>query len=145
MQACNFHDVEIVSGVKHKRKIALLIKEILKKKEEYNINYIFCSDQYLLSINKQYLNHDTLTDIITFDLSEKDSEILLSDIYISIERVKENAKQFEVKFEQELLRVIVHGALHLIGYKDKTATQKTTMRRMETRWINHYTKHILPS
>lgn len=145
MQRCSFHDYDIRSGVKHKRKIALLVKEILKKKRvDYNINYIFCTDEYLLSINKEYLKHKTLTDIITFDLSEKDSEILISDIFISIERVEENAVQFKKPFTEELLRVVVHGILHLIGYKDKTSQQKTTMRRMETRWINYYIKNILP-
>ena len=145
MQRCSFHDYDVRSGVKHKRKIALLVKEILKKKKsDYNINYIFCSDEYLLSINKQYLKHKTLTDIITFDLSEKGSDILIADIYISIERVEENAKEFDKKFMEELLRVVVHGILHLIGYKDRTKQQKTTMRRLETRWINHYIKNILP-
>lgn len=145
MQRCSFHDYDIRSGVKQKRKIALLVKEILKKKKEhYNINYIFCTDEYLLTINKEYLKHQTLTDIITFDLSEKDSEILSADIYISIERVEENAQQFKNPFTEELLRVVVHGILHLLGYKDKTARQKTTMRRLETRWINFYIKNILP-
>lgn len=145
MQRCSFHDFDIRSGVKHKRKIALLVKEILKKKRaNYNVNYIFCTDEYLLSINKEYLNHKTFTDIITFDLSEKDSDFLIADIFISIERVEENAEKFDKTFTEELLRVVVHGILHLIGYKDKTAKQKTTMRRLETRWINFYIKNILP-
>ncbi len=145
MQRCSFHDYDIRSGVKHKRKIALLVKEILKKKRaNYNINYIFCSDEYLLSINKEYLKHKTLTDIITFDLSEKESDLLIADIYISIERIEDNAQQFKKPFTEELLRVVVHGILHLLGYKDKTAKQKTTMRRMETRWINYYVHNILP-
>lgn len=145
MQRCSFHDYDIRSGVKQKRKIALLVKEILKKKRsDYSINYIFCSDEHLLSINKEYLNHKTLTDIITFDLSEQDSELLIADIYISIQRVEENAELFKKTFTEELLRVVVHGILHLIGYQDKTAKQKTSMRRMETRWINHYIKNILP-
>lgn len=145
MQRCSFHDYDVRSGVKHKRKMALLVKEILKKKRaDYNINYIFCSDEYLLSINKEYLKHKTLTDIITFDLSEPGSELLIADIYISIARVEENARTFQKTFTEELLRVIVHGILHLIGYKDKTAQQKTTMRRMETRWINYYIANILP-
>lgn len=145
MQRCSFHDYDIRSGVKHKRKIALLVKEILKKKRsDYNINYVFCSDEYLLSINKEYLKHKTLTDIITFDLSEEESELLIADIYISIERIEENANTFKKPFMEELLRVVVHGILHLIGYKDKTAAQKTNMRRMETRWINFYIHKILP-
>jgi rRNA maturation RNase YbeY len=145
MQRCSFHDYDIRSGVKHKRKMALLVKEILrKKKNEYNVNYIFCSDEYLLSINKTYLKHKTLTDIITFDLSEEDKDLLIADIYISLERVEDNAQQLSNPFTEELLRVIIHGVLHLLGYKDKTAKQKTVMRRMETRWINYYIKNILP-
>ena len=145
MQRCSFHDYDIRSGVKHKRKMALLIKEILKKKKgNFNINYIFCSDDYLLSINQEYLKHKTLTDIITFDLSEEDSEFLIADIYISIERIEENALSFKKPFTEELLRVVIHGVLHLLGYKDKTVHQKTTMRRLETRWINYYIKNILP-
>ncbi len=145
MQRCSFHDYDIRSGIKHKRKIALLVKQILsKKKSEYNINYIFCSDDYLLGINNQYLKHNTLTDIITFDLSTADSPVLIADIYISIERVEDNAQKFEKPFTEELLRVVVHGILHLLGYKDKTKEQKLTMRRLETRWINYYIKNILP-
>ncbi len=145
MQRCSFHDYDIRSGIKQKRKIAFLVKEILKKKRaDYNINYIFCSDDYLLDINKEYLKHKTLTDIITFDLSEKGTDLLIADIYISIERIEDNALKFEKPFTEELLRVVIHGILHLIGYKDKTTKQKTTMRRMETRWINHYIQKILP-
>lgn len=145
MQRCNFHDYDIRSGIKHKRKMALLVKDILKsKKAAYNINYILCSDDYLLQINQQYLKHNTLTDIITFDLSEKKSDTLLADIYISVDRVEENAQKFGVQFTHEILRVIVHGVLHLLGFKDKTKAQKTIMRRMESKWINHYIKHILP-
>jgi rRNA maturation RNase YbeY len=144
MQRCSFHDYDVRSGVKHKRKIALLVKKILeKKKVDYNINYILCSDEYLLSMNKEYLSHNTLTDIITFDLSEENSDLLIADIYISIERVEENAQSFDKKFTEEFLRVVVHGILHLLGYQDKSAQQKTNMRRMETRWINFYKKNIL--
>jgi len=144
MQRCSFHDYDVRSGVTQKRKIALLVKKILeKKKADYNINYILCSDEYLLNMNKEYLQHNTLTDIITFDLSEENSELLIADIYISIQRVEENAATFNKKFTEEFIRVVVHGILHLLGYQDKSAQQKTTMRRMETRWINYYKKNIL--
>lgn len=125
--------------------MAVLVKNILNKHqiESYNINYIFCSDEYILKINKEYLKHHTYTDIITFDLSSKGSNDLIADIYISIERVQENAENFDVKFTKELLRVIIHGALHLCGYKDKTANEKKAFRIRETRWINYYSKHIL--
>lgn len=145
MQRCSFHDYDIVSGVKHKRKMALLVKAILnKKKQDYNINYIFCSDPYLLQLNKNYLKHNTLTDIITFDLSEKGSNVLLADIYISMERVEENAQKFKSSFTHELLRVVSHGVLHLLGNGDKTEAEKKTMRSLENKWIKYYTNNILP-
>jgi probable rRNA maturation factor len=99
------------------------------------INYIFCSDDYLFSINKEYLNHYTYTDIVTFPLSEKNQPVI-SDIFISIDRVKENAGHFSSTFKRELHRVIFHGALHLCGYNDKTKTQKRKMTERE----NHYLK-----
>ncbi len=101
------------------------------------LNYILCSDAYLLEMNKTYLSHDTLTDIITFDYSEDFGDIS-GDIFISIERVEENAKQFEVEFIHELSRVLAHGVLHICGYKDKTTRQKQTMREKE----NHYLELI---
>ena len=101
------------------------------------INYVFCSDTYLLEINRQYLKHDTLTDIITFELSPKDHP-LLSDIYISIERVRDNATAFNTSFQKELHRVIFHGALHLCGYKDKSEEQSQQMRGMEEKWLTAY-------
>ena len=91
---------------------------------------MFCSDNYLLEINKQYLNHDTYTDIITFDYSTK-KEPISGDIYIGIERVKENATTFSKSFENELHRVIIHGVLHLLGYKDKTKPAKQEMTKQE--------------
>ena len=94
-----------------------------------DLNYIFCSDEYLLERNIKYLNHDTLTDIITFDYCEE--EIINSDIMISIDRVKENSSIFENSFSDELHRVMIHGVLHLIGYDDKTKKEKQTMRNKE--------------
>lgn len=98
------------------------------------INYIFCDDEYLHNINVQYLNHDTYTDIITFDNTTNKS--ILSDIFISVERVKDNAKSFDVTFKNELARVIIHGVLHLCGYKDKTDEEVTLMRSKEDFYIN---------
>ena len=100
-----------------------------------NINYIFCSDAYLHKMNVEYLNHDTLTDIITFDNSSK-KKIIESDIFISIERVKENANKFSKDFEEELRRVLVHGALHLCGFKDKSKKDKLAMREAEDEALN---------
>ncbi len=94
------------------------------------INYIFCSDQYLLEINKKHLNHDYYTDIITFDNSEQSGNIE-SDIFISIDRVQENANEQSTEFEQELHRVMIHGVLHLLGFKDKSEEEKQVMREKE--------------
>ena len=98
------------------------------------INYIFCDDQYLLKKNQEYLQHDTFTDIITFDYTEE--KRLSADIFISIERVKENAIIFAVPFETELRRVIIHGILHLMGYKDKSAEDAETMRSKENFYLS---------
>ncbi|MFT7298920.1 MAG: putative rRNA maturation factor [Sphingobacteriales bacterium] len=95
------------------------------------INYIFCSDEHLLNINKEYLNHDYYTDIITFDNSPPDSPIIFSDIFISIDRVADNAKDQNINFEDELDRVMIHGLLHLLGLKDKTEEEEKKMRSTE--------------
>jgi probable rRNA maturation factor len=114
------------------RKKILWIKEVARreKKTIKEINYIFCSDEYLLQLNQGFLNHKTLTDIITFDNSEGKNG-LEGEIYISIERVQENALKFNTEFEDELHRVMIHGVLHLIGYKDKKSSEKALMRKKE--------------
>ena len=95
----------------------------------YELNYIFCDDTYLLKINQDYLQHDYLTDIITFDyVSGKN---ISGDLYISIERIKENAEEFNVSFDNELKRVMVHGVLHLMGYSDKSEAATAEMRAKE--------------
>ena len=99
------------------------------EKELGEINFIFCSDSYLHQLNLEYLNHDTLTDIITFDQS--DNEEIAGDIYISVDRVRDNARQGSVNFTDELHRVMIHGILHLIGYGDKTPKEKQLMRKKE--------------
>jgi rRNA maturation RNase YbeY len=117
---------------------AFLLKQLKKEGRVVDaINYVFCDDKYLLSINQQYLQHDTYTDIITFELSPK-GQPLISDIYISVERVKENSIQFKTSFKRELHRVIFHGALHLGGYKDKTLGQAHEMRVKEEVWLKNY-------
>ena len=95
-----------------------------------NVNYIFCSDQYLLKINQEYLNHNTYTDIITFENTEETGK-LEADIFISIERVKENAQKLASNSDSELHRVIIHGVLHLLGFNDKTEADKNRMREKE--------------
>ncbi|WMN12299.1 rRNA maturation RNase YbeY [Marivirga salinae] len=105
--------------------------------EILELNYIFCSDDFLHKINLEYLDHDTYTDIITFDLQEEadESHNIESDIFISIERVKENANNLNSKFLEELARVMAHGLLHLIGFKDKTDEEKKEMRLAEDKAI----------
>ena len=113
---------------------------IAYKKEIISLNYTFCSDEDLLEINKTYLNHDYYTDIITFDLSEGKKQIE-GDIYISIDRVKENAKEHKVRKDTELYRVIAHGLLHLIGFKDKTKVQIQQMREGEADALKRWNKN----
>lgn len=120
-----------------------LVKEVVRdifKKEKTKLEqlqYIFCSDDYLLEINKQHLKHNYYTDIITFDLSEKPNSVI-GEIYISIDRVRDNAQNYEVSFKQELLRVIFHGALHLCGLKDKTEKDQALMRKAEDKYLHYY-------
>ena len=94
-----------------------------------NISYLFCDDEYMLGVNRQYLDHDTYTDIITFDYVV--AGLISGDIFISVDRVVENAQQFGVEFERELHRVIIHGVLHLLGQGDKTDDDAREMRRQE--------------
>lgn len=111
---------------------------ILFKQEETeieHINYIFCTDEYLLGLNQQYLSHDTLTDIITFHYHQ-DGQSVHSDVYISWDRVKDNAVNFKTTYRRELHRVIFHGALHLCGYKDKTSQDQKLMRQMEDKYLS---------
>ena len=105
-------------------------------KEEGDITYIFCDDDYLLEKNIRFLNHNTLTDVITFDYCEGNS--VSGDIFISIERVKENSEVFKVDFLTELNRVMVHGLLHLLGYKDKTERESNLMRKKENHYLSKY-------
>ena len=114
--------------------IALFKKE---KVQLEGLTYVFCSDSYLLDINKTFLKHDTYTDIVTFPLSAEGAPVL-GEIYISVERVKENAQTFKTNFTQELNRVIFHGALHLCGYKDKTKVEASLMRQKEDEYLGRF-------
>jgi probable rRNA maturation factor len=139
--AVRYYDQHVHSKLKNKRKLAAflekLVKKHRKKAEKINLTYIFCNDDYLLEINKEYLQHETLTDIITFDLSEN-ADNVDGEVYISIERVRENAEKFRVTYEEELHRVIFHGALHLCGFKDKKTPDKDQMRRQENLCLKQY-------
>lgn len=98
------------------------------------INYVFCTNAYILEINKKFLNHDYTTDIITFDYSEQ--SLINGEIYISIDEVKENAKHFKVSFQDELHRVLIHGILHLAGFKDKSTSEMKLMRSQEDYYLS---------
>ncbi len=112
------------------------LKEAIENeaKECGELNFIFCSDTYLLKINREYLNHDTYTDIITFDYV--DGQLITGDIFISIDRVKENADLYQVEFEKELSRVLIHGILHLIGYNDDNEANTVEIRAKEDYYLS---------
>jgi probable rRNA maturation factor len=142
MPAINFFTQDVNFDLKDKAALRRWITATAKN-EGYTIealNYIFSSDKFLHKINEQYLHHDNYTDIITFDLSYPNSQLptsnLQGEIFISIERIKENAKMFKTTFKNELHRVMIHGVLHLIGYKDKTKADKANMRKKEDYYLN---------
>ncbi|MBK8522587.1 MAG: rRNA maturation RNase YbeY [Ferruginibacter sp.] len=117
---------------------AFIEKLFLTEKQKLgNLSYIFCSDDHLLTINQDFLKHDFYTDIITFDLSSSKNEIE-GEVYVSVDRIKENAKQLGVSFKEELHRVVFHGALHLCGYKDKKKTDQQQMTQAENKYLNIY-------
>lgn len=131
MNSISFFVEDVKFNLKNKTALRAWIKKIVES-EGYQIdqiNYIFCSDEYLLKINKEHLDHDYLTDIITFPLS--DSDTIEADIFISLDRVKENSGKLNLYFLDELHRVIIHGVLHLLGYGDKTSEEKSLMRKKE--------------
>lgn len=119
-----------------KKKVKEAISHLMieEKKPFLSLDYIFCSDEYLLEINKHYLKHDDLTDILTFDLSDGQQEII-GEIYISVERVRDNSVLFNTSFNNEFCRVIFHGALHLCGYGDKTNRERELMREKENYYL----------
>ncbi len=132
MKQINFFCEDVKLTIKNKTQIKNWIFQVIK---QYNcrpqtINYIFCSDDYLREVNKQYLDHDYYTDIITFDQAETEGDVA-GDLYISIDRIQDNANELAVSFEQELHRVLIHGVLHLIGYDDLTDEGETEMRQLE--------------
>jgi probable rRNA maturation factor len=137
MPAITFHEEDISYKLKNKTAVRKWITDTIIA-EGYKLSeltYIFCTDEYLLQINQQYLDHDTYTDIITFDNSEEE-EVIVGDIFISIERIRENAGKFSVTEAQELHRVLIHGALHLLGYKDKSPADKKKMTQKEDFYLD---------
>ena len=125
-------DFKVVNPLKTKKWIKNA--SISEGYELSQLNYVFCSDEYLLEINKQYLDHDYFTDIITFDNSEEDNQ-LEGDIYISVDRVRDNATTFHTDFDTEMRRVLIHGLLHLAGYEDSSEALKTAMRAKEDEYL----------
>ena len=135
--AIHFFYEDVKFRFKTTQKTKSWIKGVIKSenKELGELNYIFCTDAFLAKINLGYLKHDTFTDIITFDTSEDDLSIT-GEIYISLERVRENAAKFNAEVDHELHRVMIHGVLHLVGYADKTAQQKKIMREKEDAYLS---------
>ena len=136
MPIINFFEEDITYKLWDKIKVKQWIKATIAEEgfKLAELNYIFCSDDYLLKINQEYLDHDTYTDIITFDNTEEEG-VITGDIFISIPRIKENAEKFAVSEIDELHRVIIHGALHLLGYTDKTAPAKKKMSLKEDHYL----------
>ena len=141
MQKINFQKADSALTLTSKTELKVFIESLFKKEKTplATINYIFCSDEYLLSINQQFLKHDYYTDIITFGLHDKGTPVV-AEVYISTDRVKENAANNGVTYTNEMLRVLFHGALHLCGYKDKSKADILTMRAKEDAYLKRYTK-----
>ena len=137
MPSINFFEEDISFKLKKKTLVKKWIKATIEAEGFLlnELNYIFCSDQYLLQINQKYLDHDTYTDIVTFDNSETD-KVIEGDIFISIDRIRENALKFNTGEENELHRVIIHGALHLLGYTDKKSADKKIMTGKEDHYLS---------
>lgn len=137
MGSIHFFVEEIPFKLPNPRKTSSWIKKAIasENKKLGELNFVFCSDEYLHRINHQYLNHNTLTDIVTFNNSDRD-ELIEGDVFISVDRVKENSVTFQSGFAKELNRVIIHGVLHLMGYSDKSASQKSEIRRKEDAYLS---------
>ena len=127
----NFH-------LDNKRKISNWIKQVISEegKKVSNLSFVFVSDEIILDINKKYLKHDYYTDILTFDYSSKDK--ISGEMYISIDTVKENAKEYCVDFKNELFRVMIHGVLHLCGYNDGSEAEQQNMRALENKYLSNF-------
>jgi rRNA maturation RNase YbeY len=133
-----FYNEEVNYVLVSKRKIRCWLLSVIEEegKKTGGISYIFCSDEYLFAMNERYLNASYFTDVITFDYVER--EFIFGDIFISVDRVKENAKLYKQKYFREMLRVILHGILHLCGYKDKTEREMAQMRKKEDYYLQKF-------
>ena len=139
MQKVQFYFLDRKPALKERTRLKLFIEKLfmLENKKLGKLSYIFCSDDYLLGINKDFLKHDFYTDVITFDLSSSKNETE-AEVYLSVDRIKDNAKELGFSFKEELHRIIFHGALHLCGYKDKKKTNKQQMRSTENKYLKQY-------
>lgn len=135
----NFYSLTNIR-LNNRTNLKLFLTSIAKKEKTKiaSVDIIFCSDEYLLQINKDFLQHDYYTDIITFDLTRDKKEGIISEIYISVDRIRENAKEFVTTINRETHRVIFHGILHLCGFKDKSTKDKKTMVSKEDYYLNRY-------
>jgi len=135
----HFYFENVGFTLKEREKLKGFINSLIakEKKNLNNLNYIFCNDNALLEINRKYLDHNFFTDVITFNLSSSRKEIL-ADIYISVDRIRENAKSLKLPLKEELHRVMLHGLLHLCGYNDKTEAQRKLIRKKEDFYLNLY-------
>jgi probable rRNA maturation factor len=141
MQKVQFYFLDRNPALKERTRLKLFIEILftLENKKLVSLSYIFCSDEHLLGINRDFLKHDFYTDVITFDLSSSASATE-GEVYLSVDRIKDNAKQLGVSFTEELHRVIFHGALHLCGYKDKKRMDQQQMRSAENKYLQQYFK-----
>jgi rRNA maturation RNase YbeY len=139
MNKASFHSADRPILIRKRNTIKKIVAVLFETErvELNHISYIFCSDKYLLKINQRHLNHFEYTDVISFCLSNSQAPVL-GEIYISTDRIKENAKEFNQTYQTELLRVMIHGALHLCGYKDKSLYQKKKMRSKEDFYLQFY-------
>ncbi|MFY8004784.1 MAG: rRNA maturation RNase YbeY [Chitinophagaceae bacterium] len=140
-QKVKFYYADIKNRIKGANSIKQSVEKLfLEENHKLSyINYVFCSDEYLLTINKEHLNHDYYTDIITFDLTDNVNEGIIGEIYVSFDRIVDNAINHQTNTQNELLRVVFHGALHLCGYKDKAKSDELLMRKKENYYIE---KHL---
>ena len=139
MQKVQFYSLNRSPVLRERNRLKLFIENLFmaEKKKLGNLSFIFCSDEHLLSINKDFLKHDFYTDVITFDLSSSKNETE-GEVYLSVDRIKDNANKLGVSFKEELHRVFFHGALHLCGYKDKSKTDQQQMRLAENKYLKLY-------
>jgi len=139
MNTVSFFSENIEFSIAYPQKTIRWIQQtVLAESHELSfLNFIFCDDAYLLSINEQYLQHDDFTDVITFSYSEQPC-LVEGDIFISIDRIKENASAFQTSFNDELHRVMIHGVLHLLGYNDKSKSEQQIMRKKENSYLSLY-------